>query len=207
MTKINRFVRKLAHQSTGERAANFYQYGSKDSPRKRKNLRIYLEAMLAAQPEVLLVGEAPGYRGCKQTGIPFSSERLVAEGQFPYGKSMGYKLGKTEKLYSESSATILWQALWELEMAPLCWNAFPFHPYVENNPDSNRKPNKEELEIGQYFLKRLIRLFRVKTVVAVGKSAERSLGMAGVGCVVVRHPSYGGKRDFCEGMAGLFGQH
>ncbi len=28
--------------------------------------------------EVLLIGEAPGYKGCKITGIPFTSGEVVA---------------------------------------------------------------------------------------------------------------------------------
>lgn len=47
---------------------------------RRKNLQIYLENMKILKPKVLLVGEAPGYNGCRYSGIPFTSERIMMQG-------------------------------------------------------------------------------------------------------------------------------
>jgi uracil-DNA glycosylase len=43
------------------------------SPLRRARLSAYLEAHASA--EIVLVGEAAGYRGARISGIPFTSER------------------------------------------------------------------------------------------------------------------------------------
>lgn len=42
------------------------------NPRCSHNLSIYIERMLEIKPTILFMGEAPGYRGCGITGIPFT---------------------------------------------------------------------------------------------------------------------------------------
>lgn len=44
------------------------------SSRCRHNLSLYIEQMLYVQPTFLFIGEAPRYRGCGITGIPFTDE-------------------------------------------------------------------------------------------------------------------------------------
>jgi len=38
--------------------------------------------MTEIKPTKLLLGEAPGYKGCGITGIAFSSERILTENEF-----------------------------------------------------------------------------------------------------------------------------
>ena len=38
---------------------------------------------MSIQPGYLLIGEASGYQGCRISGIPFTSERLIMEGVVP----------------------------------------------------------------------------------------------------------------------------
>jgi len=202
--KINRFIQLLGQHPGSANSDNFYHKSSPDYYQKRKNLRLYLHKMLELKAEILLVGEAPGYRGCKLTGVPFSSERLLMEERLPFGNSIGYQLiNQKKKLTSESSATILWETVWKHSIAPICWNAFPYHPHLAGKPDTNRKPNKEELLAGRYFLKRIIQLFKPVHVVAVGQSAAKALTLLKIEHQPVRHPSYGGKKDFEEGICQL----
>jgi hypothetical protein len=49
-------------------------------------------------------------------------------------------------------------------------------------------------------LKELIPLFDIKIVVAVGNTAETTLKSMGIACQKVRHPSYGGKTMFINGI-------
>ena len=49
---------------------------------RRENLKLYLEKMKKLNPSFLLLGEAPGYKGCRLTGIPFSSEKILATNDF-----------------------------------------------------------------------------------------------------------------------------
>jgi len=67
------FVARLAVAKTDD-TFNFYRDGERASF-LRERLARYLEARRGAP--ILLVGEAPGYRGARVSGIPFSSERQL----------------------------------------------------------------------------------------------------------------------------------
>lgn len=166
----------------------------------QKNLQIYLCKMLAQRPQLLLVGEALGYRGGRLTGIPFTSEYIVYHHPH-FGISNGYQLTSQQQPFTkEQSATIMWKTIYSLPTVPLLWNAYPFHPHKENEPQSNRPPTAAELRAGQTFLQQLIHLFEIQLVVAVGRKASYSLEKLGVAHHQVRHPAYGGKADFRHGL-------
>jgi len=65
-------VETLAAATFGA-ASNFYRDGAGADVR-RARLRAYLESR--GDAPLLLVGEAPGYRGARVSGVPFTSERL-----------------------------------------------------------------------------------------------------------------------------------
>ena len=92
----------------------------------RRRLAGYLGAREHAR--FLLVGEAPGYRGARVSGVPFTSERQLT-GAGP----------------AEATATIVRATLAELELEEdtLCWNAVPTHPGTET---ANRRPTRAEIE-------------------------------------------------------------
>lgn len=150
---------------------NQYAEGSR-APLLRKRLTAYLEER--AEARVLLVGEAPGYRGARISGIPFTSERQLT-GSGP----------------AEATATIVHGVLVELGLAEdvLLWNVVPTHP---GTASTNRPPNRAELATGLRFLEPLA---TGRTVVAVGRVAERTLGAPSV-----RHPSHGGAEAFRSGL-------
>ena len=60
-----------------------------DAPTQRL---VRLRAHLDCSPHSILIGEAPGYQGCKVSGIPFTSERLILEGAIPRVKPKGHRL-------------------------------------------------------------------------------------------------------------------
>jgi uracil-DNA glycosylase len=155
----------------------------------------------------LLVGEAPGYRGCRLTGVPFTSEHILLSGLEPlglFGEARGYrKTNEFEKPWKEASARIIWDTLVTTSSIPLIWNAFPFHPFKLGDEKSNRKPTTTEIIKGQDFLHELIRLFNIKIIVAVGNTANSSLKSMGIACEKVRHPSYGGKTQFTSGITDI----
>src|SRR3954463_14833980 len=88
---------------------NFYRKGVR-APLLRERLRTYLSAREEAP--LLLVGEAPGYRGARVSGLPFTSERQLT-GRGP----------------AEATATVVQRVLTELGLTDdvLLWNVVPTH--------------------------------------------------------------------------------
>ncbi|HSW63110.1 MAG TPA: uracil-DNA glycosylase [Dissulfurispiraceae bacterium] len=117
-----------------------------------------------------------------------------------FGLNNGYKIRDTNKPQSEASATIVWEYLHKRNTYPLIWNAFPFHPHMENDTESNRKPNIYELKIGKNILEELINSFKIKKIIAVGNTAHETLLKIGINSSKVRHPANGGKNEFIKGM-------
>lgn len=202
--KLKDFVEELAVTEVTPNVYNQYSYEGEENAVRRNNLLIYLHNMYKLKPKLILVGEAPGYRGCRLTGVPFTSEHLLRnnmKGLELFGEKSGYKLaGPSEKLLKEATATIIWGTLLKYNMLSLAWNAFPFHPHKAGEGESNRTPLKQELIIGQKFLVNIIEIFNIKKVVAVGGKAEESLGKLNISCSKVRHPAQGGKNEFVEGI-------
>jgi uracil-DNA glycosylase len=166
----------VAELARAEIGATFNQYRDGDrAPLLRRRLRAYLEERWDAP--LLLVGEAPGYRGARVSGIPFTSERQLT-GTGP----------------AEATATIVREILVELGLAQtvLAWNVVPTHP---GDTRSNRRPTAHEIAGGLRFLRALA---RGRTVVPVGRIAEAALGQTGV-----RHPAHGGATAFRAGLRSL----
>jgi uracil-DNA glycosylase len=204
---IKAFVDHLAQTAVPAHVYNPYSYDRPANADRRHNLRRYLHQMAERGPTCLLVAEAPGYRGCRLTGIPFSSPHILAHGLDEvalYGTQRGYRLpDEWPHIRREASATIVWQTLPRFEQLPLLWNAFPFHPHRPGQPQSNRPPKISELALGRPFVESLLTLFPIQTIVAVGNKSETALSRWGVDFVKVRHPSQGGKRDFQRGLASI----
>jgi uracil-DNA glycosylase len=153
---------------------NFYRDGER-APLLRARLTCYLGER--ADAPLLLVAEAPGYRGTRVSGIPLTSERQLT-GSGP----------------AESTATIVHGVLAELglEEHVLLWNVVPTHPHVAGEPHSNRRPTREEIAAARPFLDALA---RGRRVVPVGRLAQAALGGR-----YVRHPSHGGSARFRAGL-------
>lgn len=198
MTRFARFLADLAAVELSDRACNQYSRTAGDlrgNAIRRRNLRLYLESLA---PRVMLIGEAVSYRGGRLTGIPFTSETIMLQWDGGYRKAT-----PGPKRSTEASATMVWATICDFDPLPLLWNAFPFHPFIAGNPLSNRLPTSAELAIGAPFIVRLIRLFGIEEVVAIGNAAAASLTRLGIPHDKIRHPSQGGKRKFVAGMARL----
>lgn len=167
-----------------------------------------LRAHFDREPLLLLIGEAPGYQGCRFSGVPFTSERLLLEGVIP-GIRCSDRISKRLRPWSEPSATVMWGTLADLGVADrvVLWNAFAWHPHKPGEPYSNRAPTPAEIKAGEPVLRAVLDRFSSARVVAVGNVAARTLAELGVtGFSKVRHPSMGGARQFAEGLRGLMQQ-
>ena len=164
-------VDRLARAEIGA-TYNFYRHGD-----RARLLCLRLESYLRTRADVpfLLVGEAPGYRGARVSGLPFTSERQVS-GSGP----------------AESTATVAHRVLAELGIAEqvLLWNVVPTHPGTSR---SNRRPTRAEIDAGLVFVGGLA---RGRRVVPVGRVAHAVLGGR-----YVRHPAHGGAAEFARGLS------
>src|SRR5262245_60991090 len=167
------FIDRLAAAEIGA-TYNFYRDGGRATLLRRR-LERYLDERAAAG--VLIVAEAPGYRGTRVSGIPLISERQLT-GAGP----------------AEATATVVHRVLAGLgcEDEVLLWNAVPTHPGAAC---SNRPPTRVEIEAGLAFARELA---AGRRVVAVGRVAHGAFGGT-----YVRHPSHGGAAAFHRGLERL----
>ncbi len=168
---------------------------------RRRNLAHYLEVF--ADARFVLVGEAAGYAGCRFSGIPFTCEAQLV-GAEPLGWALGKGMARSstrETLWVERSAKIVWEALGE-RMDCVLWNAFPWHPFGETGPLSNRAPGRD-LSDGLDVLRCLLALFPSARPYAIGRVAQRALESIAIPTTYIRHPSHGGKRKFMAGVAAM----
>lgn len=196
---IEAFVKKLSSFTVADDAKNPWDLSREGNAIRRKNLTSYLKKMREHAPAVLLVGEAPGYRGSGRTGSPFSSEKILLTHSFFSDRSL-FDIENREEPMGEASASIVWKTFDTLGFYPLMWAAYPFHPHVPGNPSSNRAPRKEEVLAGKEFLQEILTLYPVEHIVAVGRVAEKTLGEMGYEARSIRHPSHGGATLFAKGL-------
>ncbi len=208
-SQIEALIADLASAQMPADAFNQYGLGDENNAIRRSNLRLYLRLMAARSPRTLLLLEAPGYRGCRLTGVPVTSRKVLLGG-LPalgiFGRGEGFRdvadVG-FERVYGEQSATIVWGALSAMGALPLIWNTFPFHPHKPGQALSNRKPRAGEIALSLEFLRRALALSRYEQVIAIGNVAHETLCAAGIACHKVRHPAHGGKQDFVAGLSKL----
>ncbi len=194
-----RFVRLLQHFAAAHVFNPWAERNADDLPHNDPAARSRrLRAHLSITPVRVLIGEAPGYQGCRITGIPFTSERLLLAGMIPRIASDQSRLSTRARPWSEPSATILWSALHESQLAQrtVLWNVFPWHPHRPRDPLSNRTPTRAECAQGLSILEVLLSGMADARVFAVGRHAQRALQELGREAEMLRHPSQGGATQF-----------
>ncbi|PKO70234.1 MAG: hypothetical protein CVU22_02530 [Betaproteobacteria bacterium HGW-Betaproteobacteria-16] len=182
-----------------------------DAPTQRaEQLRLYFEQRLKTT-RLVLVAEAPSWRGAKFTGIAMTSERilcperpnsLASKAMLPPGRRTSCP-GHFPRSMAEQTATIVWSKLLDSGFRPdefVLWNAFPCHPYEVGNPRSNRRPKLDELKVTAHIFPSLLTMLRQPKVIAVGRIAETALHKLDPSATSVRHPAMGGATKFREAM-------
>lgn len=205
MYTIEKFISELESENLSKIgfSENLYAGDSKESKIRKHNLLTYLVKMKSLNPKILLLGEAPGYKGCRLTGVPFTSENILAN--HPFFKDFSFQF-INDNLEREQSATIVWNVLQNYENKPLIWNIFPFHPYDGLSYNTNRTPNENELEIGKEYLLKLLEIFEINLIAAVGRKPESKIKAINIKSQYVRHPANGGKSKFVSGINKLMNQ-
>jgi len=150
---------------------------SRDAEQRRDELVGHLTARSAAP--VLMVGIAPGHKGARKSGIPFTDpETLGGDGR-------------------EQTAMHVQSLLRDLNIRDktVLWNVFPFHPHEVGDDETNRDlTSAEEREFAplvNHFQPR-----RRALVLAVGRPAARGMKSIGVEASYVCHPARNNHQKF-----------
>lgn len=167
---------------------------------RRENLQSYF-ASFSQLPRTLVVGEAPGWRGCRFSGIPFTSESQLLSDALPFRGERSSRLGKPQ---SEASATIFWKVMRPFYPQFLAWNCLPLHPFKPGLPASNRHASTGEIKRFDPILRTVIKKLEPEGILAVGKDAQMSLTRLSLDITPVRHPSHGGAKTFAAGVEEFF---
>jgi hypothetical protein len=193
----------LAIPST-ETATNFYLPDSDavggfrtTAAERRERLSAHLRR--CADGDLIMVGEAPGWKGARQSGVPFTAAEMVG----------------LDGVSSEATATIVHGMLEKLGIGDrtLLWNAFPLHPHDPGSPRTNRAPTAAELESGMNSLRLAAEGRRIICVGAKATSSVKAMlgievpGVLGASAadtvVAIRHPANGGATRFRDGLAAV----
>ena len=129
---------------------------------QRTNFEMFLKKYKSSK--YILIGEAPGRRGCLQSGVPFCDCHTLLE-------FLDKKDEKnTGKFLKESSAQKIFKVF---PCGFIAWNVFPIQPCKKNG--ENRTPRSNELENGESFLFKFLDIFLIegKDIILVGSMAKK----------------------------------
>ena len=211
---INRFVNALTHYSLPSVFNPYHDHCEISDrynavPLRRRNLRLFLHAILKQGPCALWIARDLGYRGGRRTGIPMTDDYCLATAQDHYDIS-GLVLPVKGNLIKEQTASLVWSYVIQSAHPVMLWNIFPFHPHREGDPHSNRCHTAAERKTTADILPTLTALLTPETIVTIGNEAAKYLPYpdipSGTQIYSVRHPSYGGRTQFCSQMEGYLSE-
>ncbi len=171
---------------------------------RKKLLKELLINAKESDIEAIWIGRDLGYRGGRRTGLAFTDDLTLKYHLCRW--NLDYQMLIRNNPIKEQTATIVWEMLNQINKNIFLWNLFPFHPYYAGNILSNRCHNAIERDIGIKILKSLINIIKPKYLVSVGNDAYDAIKNTGfdIECFKVRHPSYGGKKDFIYTISRLY---
>lgn len=172
--------------------------------RRRANLIHMLEAAIDSSAETMWIARDLGYRGGRRTGVPLTDELHLADAASLMG---GIKLERATEgpVMAERTAAIIWRVLGDIGEPIMLWNIFPFHPHNLDDEQSNRCHTRKERETTWPLLQSLIAMLKPRRIVAIGRDAQTALAGSSIPIIPIRHPSYGGQKEFISGMHSLYG--
>ncbi|QAA93596.1 uracil-DNA glycosylase [Pollutimonas thiosulfatoxidans] len=208
--KLHAFVEQVAAEQF-EHCFNPYAdrcpvHDSEDAPTERANtLSRLIQRAEACEVDAIWIGRDLGYRGGRRTGLALTDDVHIAPHLARWG--LMAKRPTVGAAVAERTAAVIWQMLSQTQSNVFLWNVFPLHPHEPGNPFSNRQHNALERRFGEEALAALIGLLRPKRIVCIGNNAYDALGrfQGAIPTVAVRHPSYGGQKQFVAQISALYG--
>ncbi len=214
MTTCQKFVSELSSLSFSN-TFNPYRdccpvFDYESSPKMRRAMFLsILSAACDSGVDALWIGRDLGYRGGRRTGLALTDQVNVEAHLRRWGVSGSEKALVKGSAQAERTASVVWEMVEKIENTVFMWNVFPLHPHNAENHFSNRGHTSKERVAGEEILSAMIRLLRPKRLIAIGQdaanSAQRCASNGKHDVVAVRHPSYGGLRDFQSGIHKAYG--
>ena len=176
-----------------------------DAPRRRRDsLRSMLEAARGRGVDSMWIGRDLGFRGGRRTGLAFTDDVTIGT----HGERWAIAIERPTKgeVMHERSAGTIWNVLSQIKEPVFLWNVFPLHPHDADMPFSNRSHSSMERQVGEEILRQLICLLSPCRLIAIGNNAAHSARRLGLKqqVVQVRHPSYGGIKQFTAQISLLY---
>lgn len=163
---------------------------------RRENLKGYVE-QVAERQGILVLGQSPGWRAGRFTGVPFTAQSQLLRPDFPV-KGKRSSLGPNPLV--EKTSTLIWDTFLPYHPELFFWHSFPLHSHRRGASQTDRTPTQRELgEFGE-VLESLYEILEPKRVMAVGRSAQTALEMRDIEHDYVKHPAYAGNRAFNRGV-------
>ena len=180
----------------------------KDAPQRRaRALSAVVEQASALEVDALWIGRDLGYRGGRRTGLALTDDVHIER----HAQRWNVKVARQTvgEPVSERTAAVIWGMLDQIDKPVFLWNVFPLHPHDPDSPFTNRQHNARERQAGEEILCLLLNLLRPKRVLAIGNDAFSVASRVADRCPVtlVRHPSYGGQRQFEKQVTELYDLH
>ncbi len=177
-----------------------------DAPDRRSRVLLrMLNVAVNTEIDALWIGRDLGYRGGRRTGLALTDDVHLSRHAIRW--NVPVERATTGSMVAERTAAVIWSMLASVNTPVFLWNVFPFHPHEPGLPFTNRSHSSRERAVGEAILAELILILRPRRLVSIGNdaaiTASRLAGFAEV--VQVRHPSYGGQRDFVRQISCLYG--
>lgn len=170
---------------------------------RRRNLRGYLHVVEQLGVDTIWMGRDLGYRGGRRTGLALTDECHLPLFGIAYPGANPSKATKGVA-WAERTAAEIWSVLFQLNHPPLLWNVFPFHPHELGVELSNRRFSTRELSVVTDLNRQLVSWLKIKRIICIGQDAATYAQLFGVTIDCVRHPSYGGVKEFRAGMNKIY---
>lgn len=181
-------------------------YDLDDAPILRANiLQAILEVAIESDIDAIWIGRDLGYRGGRRTGLALTDDVHISAHTKRWGLHLADRPTKGQAV-AERTAVVIWSVLAEIEVPIFLWNVFPLHPHESNAPFSNRSHNIQERKAGEELLFQLISLLKPRRLIAIGNDAAKTAKIFAEGheIIQVRHPSYGGQKQFLEQIQNVY---
>ena len=170
--KIEKFIIKLSAFEEYDGIKNPWK-----DPIKCDNLKKFF--MQSKKPKYILIGEAPGRKGCLKCGVPFCDDYTLAK-----------LLSEAKVVGNFSKETSAQRIYMTFKNNFVAWNVFPFQPCF---PDGrNRTPSDLEISDGKAFLKDFLDIFynqKNTKVILLGDKAKDAFDFPKIKTIEVIHPS------------------